>query len=61
MLYDVPLTRGNYHTWSAEVQRSLGSKNKLCFILDSIGIVKPKPGDKLFDAWNRSSHGWLDL
>lgn len=51
MLADVPLTGDNYHSWSREVRRSLGSKNKLCFILDDTGIEKAKLGDNMYDVW----------
>lgn len=55
MLSDVPLTRGNYRTWSREVRRSIGLKNKLCFILDNSDITKTKLGDKLFDSWKQAN------
>lgn len=50
------LTDENYHTWCREVKRTLGSKNKLCFILDNTGIERPKPGDKLYDAWGHANN-----
>lgn len=47
---DTLLEGGNYHIRSRKVKRSLGLKNKICFILDDTGIAKPKYGDKLYDS-----------
>lgn len=46
----------------SEVRRSLGSKKKLCFIIDSTRIEKPKIGDKLYDARRQANDmviSWL--
>lgn len=48
-LSNMILEGGNHHSWNRDIKRSLGSKSKLCFIIDNPAIVKPKFGDKLYD------------
>lgn len=55
MLSNNLLVGGNCHSWSREARRSLGSKNKLYFIDDILGIVKPSVGDKLYDYWKQAN------
>lgn len=57
MLSEAVLEGGvNYHAWSREVRRSLGSKNELCFIGEEKPSVKiPKPRDQLFDYWRQAN------
>lgn len=54
-LAKAPLNGGNYYTWSREVRRTLGSKNKLCFINGKTTVVIPKFGEKYFDAWKQEN------
>lgn len=66
LLIDTLLEGGNYHTWSREVRRSLGSKNKLYFVHDNTRIEKPKNGDKFYESMNqtirqRACCGWTKL
>lgn len=54
-LAKVPLNGGNYHTWKREVSKTLGSKNKFCFIDKKSPVVIPNFGEKHFDAWKQAN------
>lgn len=38
------------------MKRSLGTKNKLCFIVDSPVVSIAKLGDKLYDLWKQADN-----
>lgn len=56
MLFDSLLNRENYHSWSRKVRRSIGPKNKLCFIENVSGIIMPRSGDKMYGYWKQANY-----
>ncbi|XP_020207648.1 uncharacterized protein LOC109792638 [Cajanus cajan] len=56
----IKLDGSNYHSWSCDVSTTLGSKNKLHFINDT--LPRPPPGFAMFGHWDRCNSivmSWL--